>query len=140
MGLRVCPNCGNSYMESEQDVSRECKTCGFKLNTPDDSSQIPPERTKNTVSKKRLAFFIGLTVVIGIALYFTAINIHRQNTLHKIEALVKEGKYSDAYSLVDSKIYESYSDNEAVKIAWEIGNLEWKYAFAREHSYNKIDF
>lgn len=137
MALRVCPNCGTPCNGNAHENIPVCEECGFTFDTFATTPQ-PPERTKSIFHNKRLLFLIILAVIVCIALYTTITYFHRQNILRKIEALVQEGNYSDAYSLVDSKIYDSYSDNEAVEKAMVIGNLEWWYDHAQKGQTNKI--
>lgn len=139
MALRVCPNCGTLCNGNVHENIPVCEECGFAFDTVATIPQ-PPERTKSIFHNRRLLFLIILAVAVCIALYTTITYIHRQNTLRKIEAFVQEGNYSDAYSLVDRKIYDSYINHKAVEIAWVIGNLERRYESAREYTYNKVDF
>lgn len=81
MGLRVCPNCGSSYMEMGQEKLQECSNCGFKFNatinnqpspvplapkqvaTPVDT---PIEQKQKRTSNRRTASYI--VIAIGIVL------------------------------------------------------------------------
>lgn len=42
MGLRVCPNCGESYVEIGQEKLQECSHCGFRFNSTNQPVPVPP--------------------------------------------------------------------------------------------------
>ena len=88
MGLRVCPNCGSSYMEMGQEKLEECSNCGFSftaaINKPplpvssapkqadttvDTSSEHKQKKTPNSRTIAYIVIAIGIVLVcIGLLL------------------------------------------------------------------------
>lgn len=140
MARRVCPNCGTSYNEKRQGDLQVCEECGFKFSVGADKPSHPPEHKIIISYTKRLPILIILSVVVCITIGITAISFHRQETLHQIEALVQSGNYTDAYSLIDEMILDSYGNNSSVQKAWEIGNMERVYEYAKRTTSNKVNY
>lgn len=88
MGLRVCPNCGSSYMEMGQEKLQTCGNCGFGFTTTTDNQPSPvaptpkqadapvdtpierkPKRTSNSRTAAYIVIAIGIVLVcIGLLL------------------------------------------------------------------------
>ena len=121
MGLRVCPNCGSSYMEMGQEKLQECSNCGFKFNATisNQSSPVPlapkqvptsvdtpneqkQKRTSNSRTAAYIVIAIGIVLVcIGLLLQVPSKELTTYSILEDSGySVIEEYVGGDAYNYI----------------------------------------
>lgn len=119
MGLRVCPNCGESYVEIGQEKLQECRHCGFRFNSTNQPAPVPPvaeqvdtpidtpverkqEKTANRSTTAYIVIAIGIVLVcIGLLLQVPSKELTTYSILEDSGySVIEEYVGGDAYNYI----------------------------------------
>ena len=89
--------------------------------------------TSITRSKTKQVLIILSIIFCVVACVITSSLLRRQ-TIQKIETLVQNENYIEAYKLIDEKILAANEDNEYIQKAWVVGAIEDWYKDAPNES------